>query len=132
MISGSGPVRAKMSFSSGVPRLSLRARAKSPRASASFAVPISGGPDAGPELLVVVGEHLGALVVLTPDVNGVVRAVELAHGAAGALLHVDDGHGGGDAAGADDRRGRLLHGDAVEGAGVDAVDAAGALLQLNE
>src|SRR5262249_40898368 len=82
--------------------------------------------------LVVVLERLRALVVLAPDVDGVVRAVELAHGAAHALLVLHDGHGLRDAAHARQHRRRLLHGDAVEGAAVDAVHAARALLQLHE
>src|SRR5262245_33994799 len=81
----------------------------------------SGGLGAGgPELLVVVDEHLGALVVLPPDVDRVVRAAELAHGAAGALALLDDGDRQRDATVAEEHRGRGLHADAVEGTGVHA------------
>src|SRR5207244_10121463 len=57
--------------------------------------------------------------------------VELAHGAAHALLVLHHGDGGGDAAVADEQRGRRLHRDAVERAAVHAVHAAGALLELD-
>src|SRR3954462_12137129 len=101
-------MRSSTSFDSdsvGLSSASLGASAKSPRSSASFARPIgSGRLNARPELLVVLGEHLGALVVLAPDVNRVVRAVELAHGAAGALLGLDHRDRHGDSARANDRR----------------------------
>src|SRR4051794_23269937 len=87
-------------------RASRRDSRKSPRSNArcaasSGSVTGSGGflgRGAGaPEALVVVGEHLGAVVVLAPHVDRVVRAVELAQGAAGALLQLDDRDGGRDA-----------------------------------
>src|SRR5262249_1162169 len=95
-----------------------------------------GGPGAArggrPEALVVLDQHLGALVVLPPDVDGVVGAVELADGAARALPLLDDGDGPRDAAVAHQRERRRLHRDAVERARVDAIDAARALLELHE
>src|SRR6185312_16077048 len=85
-----------------------------------------------PQILVVRGQHLGALVVQAPDVDRVVRAVELTQRAAGALAHLDHRDGGGDAADPGDAGRRALHGDAVERTGVDAIDAADALLELHE
>src|SRR5262245_54622921 len=64
--------------------------------------------------------------------NRVVRAIELAQGAADALSHLDHRDRLGNPARALEHRGRPFHGDAIERTGVHAVDTTGALLQLDK
>src|SRR5262245_37296670 len=134
--------RAGASVPSRMSSARRRASRKSPRAKAwcTGEVTCTGkegasgglGGGVGPQLLVMVVEHLGALVILAPNMNGIVWAIELAHRAAGTFLEIDDRHRRGNAAYAPNGRRSRLHGDAVERAGVHAVDAASALFELHE